>query len=49
VVLGENDPRRRFFESNRDEIKKACKNDEEKLSKSFAGCDVVDQMSPWKN
>ena len=49
VVLGENDPRRRFFESNRDEIKKACKNNEEKLSKSFAGCDVVDQMSPWKN
>jgi hypothetical protein len=49
LVLGENDPRRRFFESNRDEIKKACNSNEEKLSKSFAGCDVVDQMSPWKN
>ena len=48
-VLAEDDPRRRFFESNRDEIKKACKNNEEKLPKSFAGCDVVDQMSPWRS
>lgn len=42
------DPRRAFFESNRDEIRKASKENEEKLSKSFLGCEIVDQMSPWR-
>ena len=48
-VLHENDPRRRFFESNRDEIRKACKKNEEKLPKTFVGCEVVDAMYPWTN
>ena len=47
-VLGEDDPRRRFFESNRDEIRKACQENEEKLPKSFVGCEVADQMFPWR-
>jgi hypothetical protein len=47
AVLGEDDPRRRFFESNRDEIRKACKKNEEKLPKSFVGCEIADQMFPW--
>jgi hypothetical protein len=47
AVLGEDDPRRRFFESNRDEIRKACKENEEKLPKSFVGCEIADQMFPW--
>ncbi len=48
-VLNENDTRRRFFESNRDEIRKACKKNEEKLPKTFVGCEVVDAMYPWTN
>jgi Restriction endonuclease len=48
-VLGEDNPRRRFFESNRDEIRKACKGNEKKLPKSFVGCEVADQMSPWRS
>ena len=48
TVLQESDPRRRFFQTNRDEIRKACKENEEKLSKSFIGCEVADQMSPWR-
>ena len=47
AVLGEDDQRRGFFESNRDKIRKACKENEEKLPKSFLGCEVVDQMFPW--
>lgn len=49
AVLEEADPRRRFFRSNRDEIRKACKENEEKLPKSFVGCEVADQMSPWRS
>lgn len=49
AVLGEDDPRRRFFRSNRDEIRKACKESEEKLPKFFVGCEVADQMSPWRS
>ena len=37
----------RFFRSNRDEIRKACKDNEEKLQKTFVGCEIVDQMYPW--
>jgi hypothetical protein len=48
VSLADDDPRRGFFESNRDEIRKACKENEEKLSKSFLGCEIADQMSPWR-
>jgi hypothetical protein len=48
AVMGEDDPRRGFFESNRDEVRKACKENEEKLLKSFLGCEVADQMSPWR-
>jgi len=48
AVLEESDPRRRFFQTNRDEIRKACKENEEKLPKSFVGCEVADQMSPWR-
>jgi hypothetical protein len=49
AILGEDDPRRSFFESNRDEVRKACKENEEKLPKSFLGCEVADQMSPWRH
>jgi hypothetical protein len=48
AVLREDGPKRGFFESNRDEIRKACKENEEKLPKSFLGCEIADQMSPWK-
>jgi hypothetical protein len=48
AVVGGDDPRRGFFESNRDEIRKACTENEEKLSKSFLGCEIADQMSPWR-
>ncbi|HEY0757888.1 MAG TPA: hypothetical protein VGD59_01395 [Acidisarcina sp.] len=48
AVLAEDDPRCRFFRSNRDEIRKACKENEEKLAKSFVGCEIADQMSPWR-
>jgi hypothetical protein len=48
AVVGGDDPRLGFFESNRDEIRKACKENEEKLSKSFLGCEIADQMSPWR-
>jgi hypothetical protein len=48
AVLRGDDPRRGFFESNRDEMRKACKENEEKLPKSFLGCEVADQMSPWR-
>lgn len=47
-ILGDDDPKRSFFESNRDEIRKACKENEEKLPKSFLGCEVADQMFPWR-
>jgi hypothetical protein len=48
ALLGEDDQRRGFFESNRDEIRKACEENEKKLPKSFLGCEVADQMSPWR-
>lgn len=47
-VLQVDDPRRKFFRSNRDEIRKACKENEEKFPKSFAGCEIADQMHPWR-
>lgn len=47
-VFQENDPRLKFFRSNRDEIRKACKENEEKLPKSFAGCEIADEMHPWR-
>jgi hypothetical protein len=48
LVLGEEDRRRSFFESNRDEVRKACRENEKRMSDKFLGADIVEDMSPWK-
>lgn len=48
AVLAEDDQRFGFFESNRSEVRKACKENEDRLSKKFLGADIVEDMHPWK-
>lgn len=49
AVLSDDDPRNAFIEDNRDEIGRACKENEEKMGKSFLDCEIVEEMYPWKN
>jgi hypothetical protein len=48
AVLADDDRRRGFFQGNREDIRRECRENEGKLSKTFLGCEIVDAMYPWQ-